>query len=328
MYERTHNRTKYILILLCISISGFLIDVMPPELPPSRFWEVVGKFLSVPNYGLIWWFCLSLIDDKFRLGPLAWTGLLVPAALLLFIFLGDVGLLSGGPQIIKHTLSLIQILMSLHIMWVSMSGFGDDLINARRNLRLWIAILPAITVMILVISDYLLASEQHVLIRLIFILPLSILILLWLTRFQTSQFYFASAKIEGSSTSADIEIPAQDRIAYNRLMVLVENEKIYLEDGLTIPMLAERVGIPPHQLRNLINQKMGYRNFSQFLAKYRIANIRTALADPEQAHLPILTIALNGGFSSLTTFNRTFRTEVGKSAGAYRKEALKALNHY
>jgi len=35
-----------------------------------------------------------------------------------------------------------------------------------------------------------------------------------------------------------------------------------------------------------------------------------------------VTIALNGGFSSLATFNRAFKAEEGQTAGAYRKETL------
>jgi len=318
--ERTHSRSKYILVLLCISICGRLVDGMPSELPPSRFWEVVGKFLSAPNIGLTWWFSLSLIDDKFRLGRLAWAGMLVPTLLLLLIFLSNVGLLNQPPVAVGYILAITQIVMGLHIIGICVSGYGDDLINARRNLRLWMAILPAVTLIWIVISYQVFSGYTVVLFRVILILILSVLGLVWLVRFQTSQFNFSPPKSRALSDTIDLP---QDHVAYDKLMQLIEAEKVYLEDDLGINSLAERIGVPPHQLRTLINQKMGYRNFSQFLAHYRIADIKAALVDPNQAHLPILTIALNGGFSSLTTFNRTFRSEVGMSAGEFRKEMQK-----
>jgi hypothetical protein len=41
-----------------------------------------------------------------------------------------------------------------------------------------------------------------------------------------------------------------------------------------------RLGLPEYRLRQLINQGMGYRNFAAFLNFYRIADTKTALADP------------------------------------------------
>jgi AraC-like DNA-binding protein len=318
--ERTHNRSKYILVLLCISVCGRLVDAIPPELPPSRLWEVVGKFVSAPNIGLIWWFCLSIIDDKFRLGPLAWVGMLVPTFLLFLIFFGNVGLLNQTPIVVGYVLTITQIVMGLHIVWKCVTDYGNDLINARRSMRRWMAILPASILILVVISYQIFTGYEVILFRVILILPLSVLGLLWLTRFKTSQLNFVSSKSNGLSDTAGLP---QNHIAYDRLMKLIENEKVYLEDNLSINSLAERIGIPSHQLRNLINQKMGYRNFSQFLAHYRIADIKADLVDPDKAHLPILTIALSSGFSSLTTFNRTFRSEIGMPAGKFRKEAQK-----
>ncbi|MEL6323951.1 MAG: helix-turn-helix domain-containing protein, partial [Pseudomonadota bacterium] len=85
---------------------------------------------------------------------------------------------------------------------------------------------------------------------------------------------------------------------------------------------ATRLSVPEHQLRGLINQGMGFRNFSAFLNHYRLADAKTALADPEQARTPILTIALDAGYASLATFNRAFRTSEGQTPSEFRTNAL------
>ena len=303
-----------------MSVSGLLVDAMPPELPPSRLYEVIGKFISVPHIGLIWWFGLSLLDDRFRVDALASSGMAVTMAMLMFIYLGDIGLLPRPNAMYQYALLLVQLALIVHIIWVCFSGFRDDLINARRNFRLVIAALPATVLLIMLIVGYVIESWDVIkLIRVVLTLPVALILLLWLTRFQVSQLSFAPKQ---TTPDNDHQIRPEDRAVHARLLDIVEREKAYLEPDLTAGSLAERVGIPAHQLRALINRSMGFRNFSQFLASYRIDDIKVVLADPDQARVPILTIALNGGFSSLTTFNRTFRAETGQSAGAYRKQVL------
>ncbi|MEL6213465.1 MAG: AraC family transcriptional regulator, partial [Pseudomonadota bacterium] len=47
-------------------------------------------------------------------------------------------------------------------------------------------------------------------------------------------------------------------------------------------------------------------------------------ADPARARTPVLTIAMDAGFSSLAPFNRAFKNEIGKTPTAYRADALVA----
>jgi AraC-like DNA-binding protein len=67
---------------------------------------------------------------------------------------------------------------------------------------------------------------------------------------------------------------------------------------------------------------MGYRNFSDFLNSYRIREATGRLADPEQKQLPVLTIAMDAGFRSLSSFNKAFKDTHGVTPTAWRKQAL------
>ena len=96
-------------------------------------------------------------------------------------------------------------------------------------------------------------------------------------------------------------------------------ERAYRQDGLTIGTLAQQLGLPEYRLRRLINQALGYRNFNSFVNHYRIAEVKAALADPSQAEVPVLTIALDAGFSSLGPFNRAFKAETGMTPSEYRR---------
>ena len=68
-----------------------------------------------------------------------------------------------------------------------------------------------------------------------------------------------------------------------------------------------------------INQGLGHRNFNSFVNGYRIAEVKAALADPRQAEVPVLTIALDAGFNSLGPFNRAFKAETGLTPTEYRR---------
>ena len=67
-------------------------------------------------------------------------------------------------------------------------------------------------------------------------------------------------------------------------------------------------------MRRLINQRLGYRNFNVFLNNHRIEEAKAALADPGQAEVPVITIAMDAGFQSLGPFNRAFKATTGRDA--------------
>jgi AraC-like DNA-binding protein len=96
-------------------------------------------------------------------------------------------------------------------------------------------------------------------------------------------------------------------------------DKAHRQDGLTIGGLAEKLGVPEYRLRRLINQALGYRNFNSFLNDHRISEVKAALLDPAQAEVPVLTLALDAGFSSLGPFNRAFKAETGMTPSQFRR---------
>ena len=103
----------------------------------------------------------------------------------------------------------------------------------------------------------------------------------------------------------------------------LQAEKVYLTPGLSIGGLAKRLAMPEYRLRALINKRLGYRNFNALLHEYRLRDACEQLADPAKAHLPILTIALDVGYQSITPFNQAFRDAMGCTPSAYRRQHTK-----
>ena len=108
------------------------------------------------------------------------------------------------------------------------------------------------------------------------------------------------------------------------LMRLMADERIYRHDNVTIGTLATRLAIPEYRLRRLINQRLGYRNFNVFLNEHRIAEAKAALADPTQAEVPVITIAMDAGFQSLGPFNRAFKATLASRRANIASSRLRA----
>ena len=102
----------------------------------------------------------------------------------------------------------------------------------------------------------------------------------------------------------------------------MSKEQVWKEEGLTIASLALRVGIPENQLRRLINDCLGYRNFPSYVNAHRIAAAKSRLSDPGEARVSISTIAYDIGFASLGPFNRAFKEESGVSPSEWHRKAL------
>jgi AraC-like DNA-binding protein len=133
--------------------------------------------------------------------------------------------------------------------------------------------------------------------------------------FQSAAEAAAPAVVFSPQASED---PADQKLV-DALMRLMADERIYRQENITIGALAGRLKIPEYRLRRLINQRLGYRNFNVFLNNHRIEEAKAALADPSQAEVAVITIAMDAGFQSLGPFNRAFKAVTGVTPTEYRR---------
>lgn len=110
----------------------------------------------------------------------------------------------------------------------------------------------------------------------------------------------------------------QAKLAANKVRHLLETEPVYTDPDLSVSRLAQLVGEPKHRISQGITSELGFANFNQMINHHRAQMAAKLLASPEQDHLPILTIALDCGFSSMGPFNRVFKEEFGMTPSQYR----------
>ncbi|MBN2038761.1 MAG: AraC family transcriptional regulator [Spirochaetes bacterium] len=105
-----------------------------------------------------------------------------------------------------------------------------------------------------------------------------------------------------------------------QLKTVMEKEKFYCDEDLTLKRLSDALDITPHQLSEFLNEHHK-KNFKHFVNSYRIEEAKEQLQ--EQPDRNALTIALAVGFNSYTTFHTTFKKEVGQSPNDFRRSILK-----
>lgn len=112
---------------------------------------------------------------------------------------------------------------------------------------------------------------------------------------------------------------AADRQLVDALRQAMEASHAYRDPELSVAGLAARLRVPEYRLRRVIHQRLGHRHFSAYLNHYRLADVQTALADPDRADRPVLTLALEAGFGSVGPFNRAFKALTGLTPTDFRR---------
>ncbi|MCP4238796.1 MAG: AraC family transcriptional regulator, partial [Aestuariibacter sp.] len=92
------------------------------------------------------------------------------------------------------------------------------------------------------------------------------------------------------------------------------------DSNLSLSKLSELLGLNPHQLSELMNNRLG-KNFSRYLREHRIQAAKVMLCDEPAAS--VLSVGLSVGFSSQSNFYEAFREIEGTTPGLYRKVKLK-----
>jgi AraC-like DNA-binding protein len=300
-------------IAYAINSSHILRDQLGAYLTPATI-------LSLGGGGFFWLFIVTLFEDR----PLS-LKTLTPAIVLTAV--GFLGILTEPPlrQGVWIVHNLMEIALSLHALYVIYESWRGDLVEARRRLRgPFLAIVTLYTIGMSGIeigesldvqaSWYSLAGGGALA---VFCLAGCFMFL------QVKPSIFGAAAPRTAPSDAP-RTDAADRLTLEKLAEVMDKGAAWKDEGLTIGTLAEKVGVPEHRLRRLINDNLGHRNFAAFVNTRRIEAAKQALADPAQARTTVAAIAFDLGFASLGPFNRAFKDATGRTPTQWRRDALGA----
>ncbi|MDY8137955.1 helix-turn-helix domain-containing protein [Aquimarina sp. 2201CG5-10] len=103
----------------------------------------------------------------------------------------------------------------------------------------------------------------------------------------------------------------------SRLESVLDKEKLYLDNELTLIKLAEKIATTDKKLSALLNQYMQI-SFYDIINRYRTEAVKKMIDSDSYKDYTLLGIAYECGFNSKASFNRIFKKETGLSPSQYK----------
>ena len=227
---------------------------------------------------------------------------------------------------------MIKLVFVLHVAYLALRGRETDLVEKRLQLRTPVALALAAVTSAVISIEIGFSDEVPMAVRawgaaLLFLFTVTVTLCSIKIRPGLAAVLRASPEAAPSSlvqTSAGGAGFVVDQALVQKIQTLIEIDRFYANYDVTLDVMADHLEVPAYKLRRTINQHLGFRNFNQFLNSYRIAEADKRLI--EDRKLPILTIALDIGFKSLSAFNRAFKDKHLMTPSAYRDETLRVRN--
>ncbi len=276
----------------------------------------VLTFMSMQCVTFFWWFASAALDDDFEWRSWHWA----PFAAISILAVLHLSM----PQVSSVThmaAQLVMLALALNVIWFALAERRNDLLEQRRRVRILFVIIVGLACLGTILVELFVGEQQ---------LPQ------WFNTLQALEIFivamaFSTFLLQPAAplitphtpptNDNKPEISPADLYEMGKLEELIR-AGFYTRDSLTISDVAEAVEIPEHRLRRIINQQLGFRNFTAYLNSHRLSDAKNMLSDPAQARRQITQIAFELGYGSITPFNRAFKAEQGMTPTEYRRMAL------
>jgi AraC-like DNA-binding protein len=136
-----------------------------------------------------------------------------------------------------------------------------------------------------------------------------------IVRFDTNEYPIVAAepRYERSGLS-DREAAALK----SALLSAMDQERPWKNSELTLADLARRLSTTPHKLSEVLNSQLE-QTFYDFVNGYRVRYVQHRIGGDDAKNLKILSLALDAGFASKSTFNDVFKKHTGRTPSDYRR---------
>jgi AraC-like DNA-binding protein len=102
------------------------------------------------------------------------------------------------------------------------------------------------------------------------------------------------------------------------LLTAMDHDRPWQDSDLTLADLAGRLSTTPHKLSEVLNSQLE-QSFYDFVNAYRVRYVQRRIESGDAKNLTILSLALDAGFASKSTFNDVFKKHTGQTPSDYRR---------
>ncbi len=125
---------------------------------------------------------------------------------------------------------------------------------------------------------------------------------------------------EESISTPEVDVSNSFFVSLKReLLQVMEINKLFLDDSLTIHSLAKELNTNSKYLSQLINNEFE-KSFVVFINEYRIDEAKELLLNDNNKHLSIEGIGYEAGFKSKSAFNAAFKKFTGETPSSFLKK--------
>jgi len=111
----------------------------------------------------------------------------------------------------------------------------------------------------------------------------------------------------------------QNQYLHGKLNELMLREKCFTQPELSLHSLAEQVGVPAYQLSQFLNRELN-QSFFDYINQYRVEEVKRLLGSDAHSQFTILSLAMDAGFKSKSSFNEVFKRYTGQTPSAFKKQ--------
>ena len=113
---------------------------------------------------------------------------------------------------------------------------------------------------------------------------------------------------------------------FKKLEGLMRLSKIYRNPYLTLSSTAENLGISACYLSSMVNTLLN-KSFIDFINEYRVEDVKKHLHSEEFANYTIVSLGLEAGFNSKSTFYSAFKKHTGLTPLEYKNQCVLICNN-
>lgn len=122
---------------------------------------------------------------------------------------------------------------------------------------------------------------------------------------------------ENNTAEESRESITADNLYFQKLELFCKDEHIYTDSTLNREKVAEKLGISAGYVSQIVNTITG-DNFAHYINQYRVEAVKEMISDPEYGNYNLLTMGLEAGFTSKTTFFKAFKKVTGQTPNEYK----------
>lgn len=328
--------------------------------PNLFFWGGLGYWLQGP---LLFWVVSSIIEPNFKLSRLSALHI-IPTIVVATLIVINYHLLSKSLQIqgMRSLIFLQAGLMDniISARYLSIIGYGGVCLGAvsyklkslsekseyQLRLYLWLKLGISSSILMAIWPLFVHLTSNRISLEVSNALGLgtNYLCFFFVTAFLFTTLRYSQlihpTKVDSSEPGNAHKIPTSSEEApqpvieepvkavkpelINHIEHYMAYKKPFLIHNINIEMLAARLSLPERTLSRAINQHFE-QNFVEFINSYRIVEAKKLLCADFNNQKSILTIMDEAGFNSKSTFNATFKQQVGMTPSQFKKKKLLAF---